>query len=93
MSTLPKRLKRAELTVLVCGGKDCRANGSKAVRRALRAPVKALGLRKSTLVLQTKCTGNCKRGPICGIQPHNVWLAEADPARACAVLDDLLNGE
>lgn len=48
-------------------------------------------MKKSALLLQTKCTGNCKRGPICGFHPQNVWLSEADPRGACELLDRIID--
>lgn len=87
MPKLPKRLSRATRVVLVCDGSDCRDNGSKKIRRALEKHLEASGTHKSVLLLKTKCTGNCKRGPICGFFPENEWLVEATPERACAMVD------
>lgn len=91
MAKLPKRLERTEHVVLVCEGSDCKKNGAKAVRKALKSHIKARGVRKSVLLLKTKCTDHCKRGPICGFQPANEWLAGATPSSACEKLDAILD--
>ncbi len=87
MSKLPKRLQRTDYVVLVCEGKDCKKQGAKDVRKALKNHVKAKGLKRSVLILKTKCTGNCKRAPVCGFNPGNVWVVEATPKTACEAFD------
>lgn len=93
MSRLPKRLERTTLVVLICDGKDCRAHGSRAIRKALKQRLKDHGLKRSALLLKTKCTGNCKHAPICGFAPSNQWLSETTPQEACKLLDHLVGEE
>lgn len=90
---MSERLERTDLVVLVCEGSDCKAGGSKAIRKAAKDLLRARGWKRRALVLKTKCTGHCKQGPICGIQPENAWLTEATPERLCARLEASIERE
>ncbi len=59
--------------VFVCGGKDCKKNGSKEVQKALGKEVRSHGLKDEVKVIKTKCTGRCKEGPIL-IAKDRLWI-------------------
>lgn len=69
-----KGLKRAEMFVLVCQGSDCKKRGGKKLRKQAKQILKDQGMRRRSVVIKTKCTGNCKRAPICGLLPSGEWL-------------------
>lgn len=77
---MTRNLERAELHVLVCVGSDCKKKGARRLRRAAKETLKDAGWRRRSMVLRTRCTGNCKRAPICGILPSNTWMSRAKPS-------------
>ncbi len=78
--------------VVVCVGKDCRKRGASAVRRAAKDCLQEAGVRRTSLVLKTKCAGMCKQGPVLCHQPSNTWLTDATPKRVRTLLTTLLEG-
>lgn len=76
---MTKNLERAELHVVICVGSDCKKRGARDLRRAAKSELRARGWRRRSSILRTRCTGNCKRAPVCGLLPDNTWLARASP--------------
>lgn len=77
---MTKNLERAELHVLVCVGSKCKKKGANKLRRAAKETLKERGWRRRSMVLRTRCTGNCKRAPVCGLLPENTWIERASAA-------------
>lgn len=79
---MARNLNDLKQIVMICQGKDCKKRGSKELAKAVKDCAKELGLKRDTLIVNTKCTGNCKRAPVMCVQPSNTWLTEATPADA-----------
>jgi NADH:ubiquinone oxidoreductase subunit E len=73
--------------VFVCGGSDCKKNGSKEVQKAVAKELKAQGLRGKVKVIKTKCTGRCKEGPVV-IAKEN-WMTHVKPHQAAEIIEEL----
>lgn len=76
---MSRPIERWKYLVLVCHGSDCRRHGAKAVRTQAKDTIRSLGLKKECMLVSSRCTGNCKQGPIACIQPNNRWLEKATP--------------
>ena len=74
-----KNIERAEFFVMICQGSDCKKKGAKALAQVARKTLKDQGFRQRALILKLKCTGNCKRAPVCGVLPQGGWLDGAKP--------------
>jgi (2Fe-2S) ferredoxin len=59
-----KDVARAAFTVFCCGGGDCAKAGGKESAKALRAEVRAAGLKDQVAFVRTECTGRCKDAPV-----------------------------
>jgi len=59
-----KDVARAAFTVFCCGGGDCVKAGGKETAKALRAQVRADGLKDQVAFVRTQCTGRCKDAPV-----------------------------
>ena len=77
---MSKNLQRAEIIVAICQGGDCKKAGAKGLRRDAKQQLRDAGLLRRSIVLGMKCTGNCKRAPICGVLPQGGWIERADDA-------------
>ncbi len=64
--------------VLICNGSDCKKGGSKSLAKCARRVAREMGAKKTTMFVNTKCTGLCEQGPIVMIQPANEFVVEAD---------------
>lgn len=73
--------------VFVCGGKDCKKNGSKDVQKALSHEIKSKGLRQEVKVIKTKCTGRCKEGPI--IIAKDRWWVKTKAEDTSKIIESL----
>lgn len=74
-----KDFSHIEDFVFVCTGKDCKPN-SKPLQKAFKEALEKNGLRKTSKVIKTKCTGRCKEAPVIII--GNEWLAHVKTADA-----------
>lgn len=61
--------------VLVCAGESCGAQGGKAVRDALKAELRARGLREKYRDGECTCMGLCREGVNAVIWPEGIYLA------------------
>ena len=79
LETLQKEIMQkrtgTKLTVLVCCGTGCLANGSAAIVAALRKEMDRSGLtaRKGYEVKSTGCHGFCEKGPIVTFKPTDIF--------------------
>ncbi len=80
-----------EQFVLICTGKRCRANGAQDLRKRTKRTVSELGAKRRVKLLKVECTGQCKQGPVLGLQPDNVWLHRATGDEADEVLREKLD--
>ncbi|WP_249755634.1 (2Fe-2S) ferredoxin domain-containing protein [Microvenator marinus] len=83
---MARDLRKIQNVVLVCQGKDCKKNGAKDVLCGVKSALKDLGAHRETMIVKTKCTGQCKKAPVMGIQPHGVWLTEGTEKSAAATI-------
>lgn len=65
--------------VMTCNGSDCRKRGAKELGKCARKTASEMGAKKSTMFVQTQCTGLCKQAPVMVIQPANEFVLEASP--------------
>ena len=75
---MPKNLQRAQLFVMICHASDCKKRGAKALTNAAKSELKEAGVFKQSRIIKMRCTGNCKRAPICGLLPSNTWMERAE---------------
>lgn len=87
---MTRNLTRSKLFVLICQGSDCKKAGAKALATAAKKHLRARDAHKESLVLKLKCTGNCKRAPICGILPQQVWIDRTKPEQLIAQIELVL---
>lgn len=87
---MARHLERAKGILFVCTGSDCKAAGDKPLGKAAEAHLEKRGLKRQVPILKMKCTNQCKRAPVCSLQPGNRWLFEATEKRLCAVIDEEL---
>lgn len=71
--------KEFSTTLIVCGGTGCQASHSHGVIDALKAELVHLGLEKSVQVRATGCHGFCEQGPMCVIEPGNIFYCHISP--------------
>lgn len=91
MNKTPKKLTRAELTLFMCQGSDCKKNGAKKLRKAAKKHVKNQGWKKRVNIIKTKCMDGCKRGPICHFAQQDEWLAGPSESELLDAIDDVLS--
>lgn len=65
--------------IFVCTGKDCRKRGGKDIAKALKQELRAAKSLRTTRVLRTRCTDNCKRAPVVAAMPANRWVMAQSP--------------
>jgi NADH-quinone oxidoreductase subunit F len=65
--------RKFSATLIVCGGTGCKASHSHGVIDALKEELIKLGLEKSVKVRATGCHGFCEQGPMCVIEPGNIF--------------------
>lgn len=64
-----------EKHVLVCAGSSCGPQDGEAVRQALKAELKARGLRRRVRDSQCTCLGLCREGVNAVIWPEGTYLS------------------
>lgn len=65
--------------VFVCTGKDCKSE-SKSLQKAFKEALDKNGMKKTSKVIKTKCTGRCKEAPVIIIGSE--WLSHVKPSDA-----------
>ncbi len=60
--------------IFVCNGKDCCKKGAKDLQKAFSKELKEQGLKASSKVIKTKCTGRCKEAPV--VIAGDKWLGK-----------------
>ena len=83
---MTRNLTRSNMFVLICQGSDCKKAGAKTLTTAAKKHLRARDAHKESLVLKL----NCKRAPICGILPQQVWIERTKPEELIAQLDRAL---
>jgi (2Fe-2S) ferredoxin len=82
--------------LLVCRGPDCKAQGSQALREAVRAQIAAARARGEgaveVVVLPYTCFDRCGRGPNAVVYPDGVWYEGLEAADLPAVVRHVLGG-
>jgi (2Fe-2S) ferredoxin len=80
--------------VLVCKGGDCKKRGSKDVRSALKAELRAQDMNRDVRIDSVDCLGLCKHGPNLVVYPGGTWyLGVTENDVPGMVEQHLLNGE
>lgn len=87
---MTKSLTRAERFVMICHGSDCKKHGAKKLTSAAKKLLKEEGVFKQSRLIKMRCTGHCKRAPICGLLPVNTWMEKTTESDLRdAILKDL----
>jgi (2Fe-2S) ferredoxin len=76
LATLEKpnaKVRDYDAHVLVCKGGDCKKRGSKNVRSALKAELRAQGMHRNVRLDSVDCLGFCKHGPNLVVYPGGTW--------------------
>ena len=83
------------VTLLVCCGTGCRANGSVNVAAALTAAIAAAGADADVCcVKETGCSGLCELGPLVRVMPGDIMYYRVKPADAKEIVQKtVLAGE
>jgi NADH-quinone oxidoreductase subunit F len=82
------------ITVLVCCGTGCLANGSKAVYQAFAEGIKALDLDIKVLphIKATGCHGLCQKGPLVHLKPQNITYIKVKEKDVPEIIEKTLIG-
>ncbi|MCC6142963.1 MAG: (2Fe-2S) ferredoxin domain-containing protein [Candidatus Hydrogenedentes bacterium] len=72
--------------ILVCNGSDCKAAGSKKLKKALQQEIRDQDLCGEVRVQCTKCMGRCGKAPNVMVYPASLWLSNVAPRDAAEVL-------
>ena len=59
--------------LMICAGTGCVSNRSFAVKEALEAEIKKVGLEQEVQVVTTGCQGFCAQGPIAIVHPDGIF--------------------
>jgi NADP-reducing hydrogenase subunit HndC len=59
--------------IMICAGTGCVSNRSFAVKQALEAEIKKVGLEEEVKVVTTGCQGFCAQGPIAIVHPDGIF--------------------
>jgi len=65
--------KNLRATMIICGGTGCQASRSRDVIDAVKKELAKQGLDKTVHVRSTGCHGFCEQGPLCVIEPGNIF--------------------
>ncbi len=83
--------------VFVCGNvrpdgdrPACGKRGGEAICEALKAEVKARGLKGKVRALKSGCMDLCEKGPNVMVFPDNVWLSGVTPEDVPALVKKFL---
>lgn len=74
--------------IFICNGKDCKKNGCKDIKKAIKKELKQTRKQKSITLISTKCTGKCKKAPVMIAREH--WLTEMDVPKALELVKSLV---
>lgn len=89
-----KKRDKIQKTLFICGGTGCQASRSPAVIDALKKELSTNGLDKKVHLCITGCHGFCEQGPICVIEPGNIFYCHINPDDAHEIIaQTVLNGE
>ena len=66
-------VKNFKTTLIICGGTGCQASRSRDVIDAVKKELAKQGLDKTVHVRSTGCHGFCEQGPLCVIEPGNIF--------------------
>ncbi|MDD5486511.1 MAG: NADH-ubiquinone oxidoreductase-F iron-sulfur binding region domain-containing protein [Dehalococcoidales bacterium] len=67
------------VTIQVCGGTGCNAQGARLVYEAFSGHLAELGLSDRVALSATGCHGFCERGPIVSIKPAGIFYPQVKP--------------
>ncbi len=91
---MTKSFTRADRFVMICHGSDCKKGGAKKLTSEAKKLLKAEGAFKTSRIIKMRCTGHCKRAPICGLLPANTWLEKTSKSDLRdALIEDLARGD
>ncbi len=71
--------------VLICTGGGCIASGAMAIKAALEAEIRRLGIAAQTRVFETGCLGPCAVGPVMVVYPEGTFYENLTPKAAVQI--------
>ena len=74
--------------VFVCNGKDCKKNGAKDLQKQFSRQLTDRGLKGSSKVIKTKCTGRCKEAPVVIVGAK--WLGHVKQSQVPIIVEELM---
>ena len=74
--TLIASRDKHETTLILCNGTGCQASRAKKVIKAIKDELKTQGLEHKIHVRTTGCHGFCEQGPLCVIEPGNIFYCK-----------------
>lgn len=75
--------------VFICNGKDCKKRGCKDIQKAIKQNLKQKRKQKAIKVINTKCTGQCKKAPV--LIAQSKWLTEMSVHKSLEVVENMLS--
>lgn len=82
--------KNLQATMIICGGTGCQASRSRAVIDAMKEELVKHGLNKTVHVRSTGCHGFCEQGPLCVIEPGNIFYCHLSPDDALEIVAETI---
>ena len=80
--------------ILVCGGTGCHSNSSSKIIDEFNVQLKAFGLDKDVLIVQTGCFGLCAVGPVVIVYPEEAFYSKIEVKDVKEIVEQhLVNGK
>ena len=80
--------------ILVCGGTGCHSNSSSKIIDEFNAQLKAVGMEKDVLIVQTGCFGLCAVGPVVIVYPEEAFYSKIEVKDVKEIVEQhLVNGK
>ncbi|MBE7089890.1 MAG: NADH-quinone oxidoreductase subunit NuoF [Clostridiales bacterium] len=80
--------------ILVCGGTGCHSNSSAKIIDEFNAQLKAVGMEKDVLIVQTGCFGLCAVGPVVIVYPEEAFYSKIEVKDVKEIVEQhLVNGK
>ncbi len=80
--------------VNLCGETGCIAMGAKDIRNAFEEEIKKRKLTSEVLVKVTGCHGYCQKGPLCVIEPGNIFYPNLTTGKIAEIIEKtIINDE
>ncbi len=72
--------------IFICNGSDCKSSGAKGLEKLFWQELKKNGIKNTTKIIKTKCTGRCQEAPV--IVVDNSWLTKVKEKNVSVIVED-----